>query len=144
MNRLSHIFLLLGRLGFGVVLIAHGWQKIHEWTPAGTVAAFTKMGVFAPQFSTYFAIVTEFVGGIAILLGFLLPIFGVLAAINFLGAILTVHIKVGFIAQGGYEYTLILALFALVIAFHKSPFALDALLFRKAAFYHGAPKAVTA
>ena len=31
---------LIGRLLFGVVLVAHGWQKLTEWGPSGTAAAF--------------------------------------------------------------------------------------------------------
>ena len=36
---------LIGRLLFGVVLAAHGWQKLTEWGPSGTAAAFESMGV---------------------------------------------------------------------------------------------------
>ena len=40
----TDIVLLVSRVGIGVILVAHGWQKFNEWTLDGTAAAFEGMG----------------------------------------------------------------------------------------------------
>jgi putative oxidoreductase len=62
--------------------------------------------------------ILEVVGGIAFILGALLPIVGTLLALNMIGAIVFVHGSNGFSsANGGYEYVLVLAAACLAIGF---------------------------
>lgn len=61
--------LLILRLVFGFVMIMHGTQKAFEWTPAGTIASFEQMSIPMAAAAAYFAMVTELVGGIMIILG---------------------------------------------------------------------------
>ena len=60
----------------------------------------------------------ELVGGIAVVLGLLLPVVGTLLTLDMLGAIVFVHGSKGFfIADDGVEFVLSLAAASLAIAF---------------------------
>ena len=64
---------LVVRLGLGVVFLAHGGQKVLGWFGGhglgATIKAFKGMGVPAPAAAT--AAFVEFLGGLAMLVGFL-------------------------------------------------------------------------
>jgi putative oxidoreductase len=109
--------LLLARLVLGVVLIAHGWQKVFTWGLGGTAQAFAGMGVpFAPVSATYAAVV-ELVGGALLLLGAGTAIVGVLVVLDMLGAAVLVHGANGVIvADGGWELVGLIGALALVLA----------------------------
>jgi putative oxidoreductase len=57
------IALLIGRLMLGVVLFAHGWQKLVIKGIGGTYAWFQAMGIPLAIVATSFVTVVEFVGG---------------------------------------------------------------------------------
>ncbi|MBC2682560.1 DoxX family protein [Corynebacterium anserum] len=104
MTFIKDIFLLLARVILGVVLLAHGWQKLHEWTVEGTARNFAGMGVPMPeqaaQFTTYF----EIAGGILLIIGLLVRIVGPVLAVQMAGAAWFVHIDSGiFATNGGWE-----------------------------------------
>ncbi|MBY8852969.1 DoxX family protein [Saccharothrix sp. MB29] len=66
---LKDVAALIGRIGVGVVFIAHGWQKVAEWGLDGTATAFAGMGVPLPTLSAWFAAIVELGGGALLLLG---------------------------------------------------------------------------
>ncbi|GLY04477.1 MULTISPECIES: DoxX family protein [Actinoplanes] len=108
---------LIARVAVGVVFVAHGWQKINEWGLDGTGAAFGQMGVPLPTVSAWFAAIVELAGGVLLIAGALVPVAGLLLALNMLGAVLLVHIGNGvFVAENGFELTAALGAAALLIA----------------------------
>ena len=76
------LVLLISRIGLGVVFIAHGWQKFRTNGLDGTAAMFDQMGVPAPTLSAYYATGIELLGGIALILGVLTPVVGVLGLLS--------------------------------------------------------------
>lgn len=88
----------LARLALGVIFTAHGSQKLLGWFGGlgwpGTIEAFKGMGM--PSYLTALVILTEFFGGLAVLLGLFtrLAALGITAVM--VGAIATVHWQNGF------------------------------------------------
>ncbi|MFC9975846.1 DoxX family protein [Spirillospora sp. NPDC127200] len=109
--------LLIGRIALGVVFVAHGWQKLTDVGHAGVTAMFKGLGIPLPSVAATFATWVELLGGIALILGLLVPVAGVLLAANMAGALWYAHIDKGlFAAEGGYELVLILGAMALLLA----------------------------
>jgi putative oxidoreductase len=122
---------LIGRIGLGAIFVVHGYQKLAQWGIDGTSAAFTQMSVPAPTLSAWFAAMVELVGGTALIIGFALPVAGVLLALDMAGALVFVHLSHGFFStSNGYEYVLALTVASLAIGFNGGAFALDRLLFQ--------------
>lgn len=110
--------LTIVRVVLGIIFLMHGGQKVLGWFGglglAGTVGAMTQMGL--PAFLVYIVAFTEFLGGIALILGLLsrLAAFGIMCVM--IGAIVTVHWKNGFFINWynipnvghGFEYNLAL------------------------------------
>lgn len=114
---LTHLALLVSRVALGVILLAHGWQKLNEFTVDGTAAAFGEMGVPAPAAAAVFTIAVEIGGGIALILGLLTPVAALLNIVNLLGALVLVHATNGvFVTDNGYELVLGLAAGLLLVA----------------------------
>ncbi|MEU8803171.1 DoxX family protein [Spirillospora sp. NPDC048819] len=122
--------LLIGRLAVGVIFIAHGWQKLTETGHAGVTGSFAELGIPLPGLSAHFATWVELLGGAALVAGALVPVAGVLIALNMAGAFWFVHMDNGlFNRDGGYEYVLVLGATALLLAFAGAGrFSLDAFL----------------
>ena len=109
--------LLLARLLVGVVLIAHGWQKVFTWGLGGTAQAFAGMGIPLPAVSATFAAVVELVGGVLLVFGAATALVGVLVVLNMLGAALLVHAPNGvMVSDGGWELVGVIGALALVLA----------------------------
>lgn len=109
--------LLALRIVLGVVMIAHGWQKLSGGGIAGASESFSKMGAPGAPVTGYLVVLLEFGGGVLMLLGLGTTIIGALFALNMIGAIALVHGSNGFYAaSGGYEYTLVLAVLSIFIA----------------------------
>ncbi|MCP2250010.1 DoxX family protein [Lentzea aerocolonigenes] len=121
---------LIGRIGIGIVFVAHGWQKWTEYGLAGTAGSFEKMGVPLPSVSAAFAATVELVGGLALIAGLALPIAGVLLAANMLGAWMLVHLPNGLIGEGGAELVVVLGAAALALGFNGGAYSLDRVLFK--------------
>lgn len=77
------VLLLVGRLVIGGIFVYAGWMKISAM--AMTIGFFSKMGI--PAFLAYLVGYGEFLGGIALVLGFLSETAAGLLAIIMLGAI---------------------------------------------------------
>lgn len=114
----NHVALALTllRLVAGVIFIMHGWQKVFTYGHAGVTGSFTQMGVPAPSVAAFVVMWVEFLGGIALVLGLLTRIAGLLLAIDMLGAIVFVHAKNGFFLPMGLEFALMLGTACLALA----------------------------
>ncbi|TQM44250.1 DoxX family protein [Pseudonocardia cypriaca] len=109
--------LLVARLLLGVVLIAHGSQKVFTWGIGGTAQAFEGMGVPLAPVSAVFSALVELVGGVLLLVGAATAVVGVLVVLNMLGAALIVHAANGImVSNGGWELVGVIAAAALVLA----------------------------
>ncbi|MCK6212294.1 DoxX family protein [Georgenia sp. EYE_87] len=128
------VLLLVARVALGIVFLAHGLQKMLTWGMPGTAAAFEGMGVPAPGLSAWFSAIVETVGGAALILGLLTPLFAALLTINMVGALVIVHLPFGiWVMENGYELVLALAAGAVaLIAAGAGRFSLDAVLAARA------------
>lgn len=107
--------LLALRVVLGVVLVAHGLQKLDQGF-AATADGFGGMGIPAPEAAAAFAIGVELVGGVLLLLGALTPAVGVLVAAVMGGAFWFTHRDAFYAADGGYEYVLTPGVVGLALA----------------------------
>ncbi|MFI6097301.1 DoxX family protein [Lentzea sp. NPDC051213] len=121
---------LIGRIGIGIVFVAHGWQKFTEFGMAGVAGSFEKMGVPLPTISAWFAATVELGGGIALIAGVALPIVGLLLAVDMIGALVLVHLPNGLLGEGGSELVVALGAAALALGFNGGAYALDRVLFK--------------
>jgi len=111
------LVILLTRLGVGAVMFAHGWQKLVTFGIDGAAAGLGQAGVPAPALLASLAAGIELLGGAALVLGLLIPVAGVLLALDMLGAFALVHAGNGvFVDQGGFELVLTLGLASLLLA----------------------------
>ncbi len=111
------IALLIGRIALGIVLIAHGWQKLFTFGISGAAASFEKMGVPLPTISASFAGIVELLGGVLLIIGLVVPLVGLLVAIDMIGALIFVHAPNGiFVSDGGFELVLVIGALGLLFA----------------------------
>jgi putative oxidoreductase len=113
---------LILRVPVGLILAAHGAQKLFGWFGgnglAGTAGWMSSIGIEPGYMMAILAGSAEFFGGLALILGLLTRPAAVAAAFTMLVAIFSVHISNGlFAANNGYEYalTLMVALIALAV-----------------------------
>jgi putative oxidoreductase len=115
----------IARLVLGVVMFAHGSQKMLGWFGgygfSGTMQFFTQM-MHIPAPFAFLAICAEFFGGLGLIVGLLGRVAALGIVCNMLVAIFTVHIHNGFFANWtgqqkgeGYEYHLLAIALALVV-----------------------------
>lgn len=105
------IGLLLTRVLLGVVLIAHGWEKLVTNGAGATGEFFDSVGVPAAQAAAVFAGGVELVGGILLILGLLTPLVAALVVVVMFGAFLFVHQGAGVYAtNGGWELVAVIGL----------------------------------
>jgi putative oxidoreductase len=109
------VALLVLRLALAAVLLYHGLPKVMDF--GTTVAGFQSMNIPAPTLTAAFAVLSEVVGGILILLGIAVDLAGLLVIIDMLGAIFTVHWASGFdFTKGGWEHPFTVLAMALALA----------------------------
>lgn len=112
----NDILQLILRLTLGVVIFPHGAQKLLGWFGghgfSATMQGMTSMGL--PSVIVFLVIMAESFGALGLITGFLTRFSAFGIATVMLGAILTVHAKVGFFMnwmgqqQGeGFEYHLL-------------------------------------
>ena len=116
------IGLLVLRVVLGLTLAAHGGQKLFGWFGgpgiAGMAGWLGSIGFRAPKLNAALAGLSEFGGGLLLTLGLLTPAAATAGFAVMAVAGISAHSKAGFFAtKGGYEYTLVLALAALSLAF---------------------------
>ena len=81
--------LLVGRVLLGVVLFAHGFQKVFQYGLGGVTASFAKIGVPLPAVSAGYASIVELVGGALLIAGVATTVVSVLVVLDMLGACVT-------------------------------------------------------
>ncbi|AXK36877.1 DoxX family protein [Streptomyces armeniacus] len=103
--------LLLLRIALGLIMAAHGSQKLFGWFDGpgleGTGQFFTSVGYPAGETMAFVAGVTETFGGLALAVGLLTPLAGAAVLGTMLNA-LAVKWGDGFFAPAGVEYELLL------------------------------------
>lgn len=133
-NRFRCCALSLLRFALGLIFFMHGAQKVLGWFGGpgleATVGMMTKNGM--PAVLAYLVSFGEFLGGIALMVGFLSRIAAIGIAIIMAGAIITVHGRHGFFLPQGFEYNLALIAMSLgVMIGGGGCLSLDNLLCRK-------------
>ena len=136
---------LIARLTLGLVVFPHGAQKLFGWFGgngfANTMNAFTTH-MNLPWLIAFLVIVIESIGALCIIAGFATRFWAIAMFINFLGIILTAHIKYGFFmnwnmlpdAHEGYEFhLLIIGLCIILIVVGGGKWSLDAAMHRHSA-----------
>ena len=117
---------LFMRLALGVVMFAHGAQKVlglfGGYGASATIQAFTKMGL--PPWVTVLVMAAEFGGSILLILGFLTRIAAFGIGCVMAGALIMVHAKVGFFMNWagsqkgeGFEYHILALGLAIALIF---------------------------
>jgi putative oxidoreductase len=133
------------RLIVGYGFMEHGFAKLSRGPEAFAVILHT-MGVPAPHLMAWLTILTELIGGLAVLLGAFVPLVSVPMAAVLLVAMLTVHLPYGFstikllsVMSGraqfgppGYELDLLyIACLAALVLGGSGPLAVDHYLRKK-------------
>jgi len=119
------------RVPVGIVLAAHGGQKLFGWFGGygleGTGQWMESIGLSPGFLMALLAGSVEFFGGLALVLGLFTRPVALLAAFTMLVAIFTAHISNGlFISNGGFEYALVLFSATLALTFQGAGrFSLD-------------------
>ena len=112
---------LILRVPVGLILAAHGAQKLFGWFGgnglAGTAQWMSSIGIEPGLLMALLAGGAEFFGGLALVLGLLTRPAALIAAFTMLVAIFSVHIGNGlFASDGGYEYALVLMVAFIALA----------------------------
>ena len=117
---LERLALLILRLFLGVVFVMHGSQKLLGAFGGSGVTGFAgllaKYGIEPHVLWAWVVAITEFVGGICILFGFLTRFWAAGLVIDMTVAVVKVHLVNGFFwSKGGFEFVLTLGVIALVL-----------------------------
>ena len=105
------------RVVVGCAFFMHGQQKLFQMGVGGVGGFFASLGIPAPELAAVVVSIVETVGGLALILGVLTRLVGVLLAADMLVAMLVVHRPNGFYAgDGGIELVLVLGAAALALA----------------------------
>ncbi|SDI32603.1 putative oxidoreductase [Sinosporangium album] len=125
---------LIARVAIGVIMVAHGWQKVSKGYGAVS-QMFQASGIPLPGFSAGFAMIVEVVAGVLLILGLFTPLAGLLLFVVMLGAFLFVHGRHGiFVSEQGFELVATLGVGALLLAAAGGGrFSLDHLIFGRRA-----------
>ena len=117
---LERLAVLILRLFLGFAFMMHGSQKVLGAFGgpgiAGVAGMLTKLGLEPAQILAWVLSITEFVGGICLVLGFLTRFWAAGLVIDMGVAVAKVHMPNGFFAsKNGFELPLALGVMALVI-----------------------------
>lgn len=112
---LRDVGLLLGRVVLGVVFVAHGFKKFDDGI-SGVQGFFASINVPFADLSAIAVASLELGGGVLLILGALTPLVGALLSLTMVGAIFYAHSDNFFATDGGYEFVLVLAAFAGLLA----------------------------
>ena len=127
------IAMLIARIILGVVLFAHGWQKLMINGISDTYGQFEKLGIPLAIVSASFTSFVEFVGGVLIILGALTTTVVALDLVVMVGAAGFVHVTHGIFAKdGGWELVgVIVAVELALAAFGPGRYSVDDLVSRR-------------
>jgi putative oxidoreductase len=113
------VALLVARVLLGVIMIAHGYQKLVVDGIGRTTAGFESMSIPVAIVSASFVTVVELVGGVLLVLGLMTRTVAGCMGFVMAGAAGFVHVRHGvFVAEGGWELvgSIAGALLALAVA----------------------------
>lgn len=134
-SSLKSPFLLAVRLYWGWQLVQSGWGKLHHLDRVTDF--FTSLSLPAPGVTAHFVSSLELVGGIALILGLAMRLFGLMLTVNMLAAYWTADrdaLKSIFSDPGKFynadPFTFLFAALVVLI-FGAGLFSLDAVLERK-------------
>lgn len=118
------------RVVAGIVFFMHGQQKLFTMGIDGVSGFFGSLGIPVPQLAAIVVSLLETVGGLALIIGVLTRVVGVLLAGDMLVALFLVHQPNGFfVGDGGIELVFLLAGVALALVLTgPGALALDSLL----------------
>ncbi|KYH27513.1 DoxX [Halalkalicoccus paucihalophilus] len=111
------------RIALGIVFLVAGIGKVFAVGPkatgmAGFAGFLASLSVPMPTLFAWLVGLLELVGGLLLLVGLFTRYAAVLLAIDMLVATWLVHLPSGFaVGNGGYEYTLVLALVSIALVF---------------------------
>ena len=113
--------LLILRLALGLIVAAHGAQKLFGWWGGtgmtGWTAAMTRMRIRPAVPWAWTSALAELVGGLLVAIGFLNPLGSFALTGSMLVAIALVHWPKGFwTTKGGYEFNLLIIAAAAAVA----------------------------
>ncbi len=141
-NRKFQLTLFVIRLTVGVVILAHGVQKLFGWFGGygfdGTMNFFTGT-IGLPYFAGIIIILLETFGMLALIVGIMGRMISIGVILIMLGAILTTHGSVGFymnwygtLPGEGFEYhLLVIALAGATVVNGTGAFSLDQVIWRR-------------
>jgi putative oxidoreductase len=116
--------LLVLRVALGATFIAHGGQKLFDWTNvdphgiSGTKGFFDFVGIPLPGFFAWVVGLTEFIGGFLLIAGLLTSLVAAALAIDMFVAIVTFNAANGFFTEtpdGGWELNFVILLVMLTL-----------------------------
>ena len=121
--------LLVIRVVLGIIMVAHGSQKLFTFGYDGVTAGMAQSGLPLPAVSAALIIAAEFGGGLLLIAGLLSRFAAAAIAFGMTVASIQVHLPNGFFAPTGYEFTLMLAAAGLgIVLTGPGRFSLDALI----------------
>jgi putative oxidoreductase len=124
----SCLGVLLVRIAIGIVFINAGWMKVSNMEPV--ITGFASMGFNSAL--AYFVSYAELLGGALILVGLLTRYAAFVIAIIMLVAVKVLSGNGFSMANGGFEYPLVLAIISFGLVFLNSgKYSLDQLLCKK-------------
>lgn len=125
-NKLLPYGLTLIRVIVGIVFLAHGYQKLFAVGIGGIAAGMGQIGLPLPYVSATLLSLTEFLGGLALILGLGTRLAAAPLAFAMLVATTVAHGAGGFFLPTGFEYALtLLTLNLALILTGPGAFALD-------------------
>lgn len=133
-GRIADFGPLLARVIVGIIMTAHGLQKLVMGPGAFGSSMLASVGVPLPTLMGYVVVFVELVGGILLILGLLSRLAALLLTINLIVAILLVKVQVGLISPTdppavGAELDLaLIAAFLVVLLMGPGKLALDRML----------------
>ncbi|MFC4950916.1 DoxX family protein [Pseudonocardia sp. GCM10023141] len=113
----ADVGLLLARVLLGVVMFAHGYQKMLINGIGRTTDGFENLSIPLAIISASFVTVVEFLGGFLLIIGALTTLVCGLMSVVMVGAAVFVHIPKGiFVANGGWELVGVITVGLLALA----------------------------
>ena len=134
MAEMTDAALLVLRVVLGGIFLAHGAQKLFGAFGGpglkGTAVFFEQIGIKPGRVMAPLAALSEFGGGLLVLVGLLTPLGALAVAGTMVVAIAKVHGKNGFFAEnGGYEYNLaVIGMAAALVLAGAGAYSVDAAL----------------
>lgn len=120
----------LMRIVVGFVFLMHGQEKFFEMGVGNVEGWFGSLGIPAPALAALVVSLVELIGGIALIVGAMTRLFGILLAVDMVVALLVFHLPNGFfMTSNGIELVLVLGAVSLgLVLTGPGALALDAVL----------------